>query len=123
MHLFENIQNRIKSFKYASRGIVQLFKKQQNARLHLFAVIIIVVFGLIVKINITEWAIILLCIGMVITAETFNTAIENLSDEITEEYNERIKLIKDLSAGAVLISAIISLIIGVLIFGPKVYSF
>lgn len=112
-------KGRIKSFKNAGRGIVQLFRKQQNARLHLMAVLAVVFLGFSIQLNRTEWCIILLAIALVLMAEALNTAIEYLADEVNREYNEKIRLIKDLSAGALLISAIIAFIIGALIFGPK----
>jgi len=115
------IKGRIKSFNNASRGVVQLFKRQHNARLHLLAVVIVTVLGFITKLSNNEWSVILLAIGLVLMAEALNTAIEYLADEVNQEYNEKIKLIKDLSAGAVLITAIISVIIGCLIFVPKLF--
>lgn len=115
------IKGRIKSFNNASRGVVQLFKRQHNARLHLLAVVIVAVLGFIAKLSANEWSIILLAIGLVLLAEALNTAIEYLADEVNHEYSEKIKLIKDVSAGAVLITAIISVIIGCIIFGPKLF--
>ncbi|HIA35462.1 MAG TPA: diacylglycerol kinase family protein [Flavobacteriales bacterium] len=115
------IKGRIKSFNNASRGIIQLFKRQQNARLQLLALVIVAGLGFIAKLTSNEWSIILLAIGLVLMAEALNTAIEYLADEVTQEYNEKIKLIKDISAGAVLITAIISVIIGCIIFVPKLF--
>ena len=114
-----HIRGRTKSFKNACRGIVQLFRKQQNARLHLMAVLAVVFLGFAIKLDTTEWCITLLAIGLVLMAEALNTAIEYLADEVNQEYNENIRLIKDVSAGAVLVSAIIAFVVGALIFGPK----
>lgn len=116
------LKARIKSFKNAGRGVVLLFRTQQNARLHILATLIVVLLGFFVQLNYHEWSIILLAIGLVLMAESLNTAIEYLADEVSKEYSEKIRAAKDLSAGAVLITAIIAFIIGVLIIGPKLMS-
>lgn len=72
------------------------------------------------KLTTNEWAAIIISIGVVFTAELVNTAIENIANFLTTENNSKIKIIKDLSAAAVLISALMSLIIGAIIFLPKI---
>ena len=110
----------INSFKYAIEGIIASFKSERNMKIHVLATIIVVILGLILKINIVEWCFCIISIVLVISAELLNTAIENIVDMISPEKNEKAKLIKDISAGAVLVLAIGTFIIGMIIFIPKI---
>ena len=94
---------RIKSFNYAIKGVFY-FLRDPNALIMLFISIVVIVTGCIVKLTHIEWCIILLCIGMVFTAEAFNTSIEHLTDLVNPDFNPKAGLIKDLAAGAVLIA-------------------
>ncbi len=107
------------SFKYAFHGITYAIRTQQNLWIHLIVASMVIIAGLFFDLNRVDWLILILCIGFVICAELFNTAIESLSDEVEPDYNPKIKIVKDLAAAAVLISAIISAIIGLIIFIPK----
>lgn len=115
-----SIRKRMKSFSYAFRGILNLIKGEHNARIQLVAMLFVVVLGIALKIDLTEWVSIVIVTGLVFISELFNTAIEKLSDIVNPEWNEKIGRIKDYAAGAVLISAIISLVVGGLIFIPKI---
>ena len=84
--------------------------------------ILVIIFGIILKISKIEWIICITLFGLVISMELINTAVENTVDLITKEKNEQAKNAKDVAAGAVLVSAISSAIIGVIIFLPKVLS-
>jgi diacylglycerol kinase len=97
-----------------------LLKNEHNSRIHLLVAIIAIALGLVLKINTPEWCLIILLIGIVFITELLNTSIEKLSDLINPELNEGIRKVKDYAAAAVLISAIISLAIGGLIFIPKI---
>jgi diacylglycerol kinase (ATP) len=107
---------RIRSFGYAISGIITLVRTQPHAWLHLIATGVIIGAGYLVHLRRWEWVTILLCIGMVWTAEAFNTAIEFLADEMSLERRECIGRAKDVAAGAVLISAMISVLIAAMIF-------
>lgn len=109
-------------FRYAFNGLKILIKEEHNARIHIFAACFVLIAGLILKISRAEWMAIIFCIGLVIALELVNSAIENTADLISMERNETIKKIKDLSAGAVLIAAIASAVIGLIIFAPKVFN-
>jgi len=111
---------RLKSFQYAWRGVKLLFR-EPNAKIHLAAAILAITLGFLLKINLIEWAIIIIVIGLVLMAELFNTTIEKLSDRVTTEQDDKIEKIKDMSAGAVLIIAITAAIVGCVIFIPKIY--
>lgn len=110
----------INSFKYAIEGIIASFKSERNMKIHALATIIVIILGVILKINIVEWCFCIISIVLVISAELFNTAIENIVDMICQEKNEKAKLIKDISAGAVLVLAIGAFIVGIIIFIPKI---
>lgn len=113
---------RIKSFKYAFNGLRILIKEEHNARIHLFATICVIIAGLFYEISLIEWIAIIFSIGLVVSLEIINSSIENIADFISPERDEKIKKIKDLSASGVLISAITALIIGLIIFIPKIFK-
>lgn len=108
-----------KSFYFAIVGIGFAIKTQRNMKIHAFALIIVVVAGLWLNLSRIEWPIVLIMVGLVIISEMLNTAIEALVDLETQEYHPLAKTAKDVAAGAVLIASIISILIGVFIFGPK----
>ena len=110
----------IKSFKYAFEGIWTGIKEEQNMKIHIIIMILVIIFGIMLKINTTEWIICILLFGLVISMELMNTAIENTVNLITKEKNQQAKIAKDVAAGAVLASAIVSAIIGLMIFVPKI---
>jgi len=110
--------NRLNSFRYAFAGIWYTFKTQRNAQIHLSIATTIVILGLILKLSLTEWAILALTTGFVITTEMLNTVAETAMDYATTEFNPQVKIVKDVAAGAVLLSAITAVIVGLLILGP-----
>ena len=110
----------LKSFKYAFDGIYTGIKEEQNMKIHITIMILVIIFGIILKISKAEWIIFIILFGLVISMELINTAIENTVDLITKEKNEQAKIAKDVAAGAVLVSAIASAIIGLIIFVPKI---
>ena len=112
----------IYSFKYAFQGIASAFKTERNMKIHVTAVVLVTIAGLFFKISKIEWMICIILFGMVISLELANTAIETTVD-IMPEKNEKAKLAKDIAAGAVLVCAFISVIIGGMIFVPKICMF
>jgi diacylglycerol kinase (ATP) len=114
-----SIKARLGSFRYAFRGICSLIKNEHNSRIHLLAAIIAIAFAIVFRINTIEWTLLIIVIGIVFLTELLNSSLETLSDLINPELNEQIRKAKDYAAAAVLISAIISLITGGLIFIPK----
>jgi len=109
-----------RSFRYAIRGIGTVFKEEFNARVHFLAAIVVIILGFVLKVAWFEWIILILVMGGVFTMELINTSIEGLADLYSMEFNPKIRKIKDLSAGAVLVAAITALIIGMVIFLPKI---
>ena len=104
------------SFNYAFNG-VKLCLNQRNFKIHVVCAIVAILGGFLFHINLTEWCIILVCIGVVLSFEMLNTAIEKLVDLVEPNYNTKAGAIKDIAAGAVFLFSIISAIIGVMIFG------
>lgn len=113
-------KNIFNSFKYAFLGINEVLLKGRNMKVHFSIMLLVIIFGFIYKINAFEWISCLICFALVIGSEMINTAIENTVDLVTKEINQYAKLAKDIAAGAVLVNAIISSIIGFIIFIPKI---
>ncbi len=113
-------KTRPESFKHASRGLWAFIKNEHNAWIHLLAAIIAIAFGIILRISVPEWCLLGIVIGTVFIAELLNSSLEALGDIVDPEWNEKVKKAKDYSAASVLVSAIVSLIIGGLIFIPKI---
>jgi len=116
------IGDRLKSFKFAFNGIRILFVNEHNAWLHLAATVLVIITGIAFKISILEWAAVFIAIGLVFTAEAINTSIEKLSDFVSPERRSSIKEVKDLASAGVLISAITALLIGLIVFIPKILT-
>ena len=104
-----------KSLRHALRGVGRLFASGPNALIHLLFVVAVPIAAIIRHVSLAEWCLLILCIGLVLSAEAVNTAIEKLSDRVSPEYSPLIKDAKDLAAGAVLILAFASALIGLLI--------
>lgn len=109
----------INSFRYAIEGFISSFKTERNMKIHVLAMILVIALGFYLKLNLTEWCIVTIIIALVLTAELFNTAIETIVDMVSPEKNPKAKLAKDISAAAVLSLAIGAVIIGAIIFIPK----
>ena len=112
----------INSFKYALQGFASSFRTERNMKIHVVATILVIILGIYLKLNLIELSIITIAIVIVISAELFNTAIETIVDMVSPQKNEKAKLAKDISAGAVLILAIGSAIVGFIIFLPKIIA-
>ena len=110
----------INSFKYAIEGFISSFKTERNMKIHILAMAIVITIGFYLKLNIIEWCFITFAIALVIGAELFNTAIETIVDMVSPEKNAKAKLAKDISAAAVLAFSIGAVVIGALIFIPKI---
>jgi diacylglycerol kinase (ATP) len=116
-----SIVKRAKSFSHAGRGLWLFLKTTHNAWLHIVALIIVVTLGIVFRITALEWMILVLSCGFVLASEAFNTAIEIDIDLTSPEYHPYARDTKDVAAGAVLISALTALAIGIFIFGPRIF--
>ena len=113
-----SLTKRIKSFKYALKGLRELFVGQHNAQIHLVAVVTVIIAGFALGISSDEWLIIILTMAMVVMAEALNTAIEYLADACVPEHHPLIEKAKDIAAAAVLICAMAAVVIAGIIFLP-----
>jgi len=118
-----SIIKRAKSFKHAGRGLYLFIKTTHNAWIHVLILLTVIVAGFYFKISSLEWMILLLTGGFVLVAEAFNTAIEIDMDLTSPQYHPYARDTKDVAAGAVLISAITAILIGLLIFGKYLLFF
>ncbi|MEC5422222.1 diacylglycerol kinase family protein [Virgibacillus sp. C22-A2] len=109
-------------FTHAWNGIKEVARTERNFRIHLLATLLVFAAGIVFKLTVTEWLIIVLAVGLVLVAEITNTAIEKMMDYLKPGLHPSAKVIKDIAAGAVLVAAVTSLILGILIFLPKLYS-
>ncbi|WP_079509790.1 diacylglycerol kinase family protein [Mesobacillus jeotgali] len=108
------------SFKFGFEGIATAAARERNVQIHAAISVIVIISGFFFSINKFEWIAIILCIGGMISMEMMNTAIERTVDMYTEEFHPLAKQAKDIAAGAVLVFAIASVIIGMIIFLPKI---
>lgn len=112
----------INSFAFAIKGIRVALREQGNLKIHLSISCLVLVAAYLLKLNIVEWAIILVCIAMVISLELVNSSIEALVDLVSPDRKEQAGKVKDIAAGAVLVAAVIASLIGLIIFGKYLFS-
>ena len=117
-----SLKSRLGSFKFAVHGLVSLIKNEHNSRIHLIVALAAIIIGIILNLNQYEWALLIVVIGIVFISELLNSSIESLADHINPEWNELIRRAKDYSAAAVLVSAVIAIVVGALIFLPRIIS-
>jgi len=113
--------NRVKSIGFAFKGAMLLIKTESSIQVQLTIGVLMTIIGFIVGLSTTEWIIQTLTIGLILSIESINTAIEEIADFIHPEYHPKIGLIKDIAAGAVFIFAVIAIIIGCIIYFPKIF--
>lgn len=111
---------RLNSFRHAWSGLKTVIREEHNARIHLMVMLVALGAAWYFRITPAEWAMVLLCIGLVVSLEIVNSAIEKLADAVSPERNEQIKRVKDLAAAAVLVSAIIAAVVGLMVFVPRI---
>jgi diacylglycerol kinase len=115
-----SLRSRFGSFKHAFRGISSLLSEEHNSRIHALAALIVIILGFVLKVNPIEWCLLIIVTGLVFITEFINSSLENIADVADPQWNEKIGKAKDYSAAAVLISAGVSLLIGGLIFIPRI---
>lgn len=117
-----SIVDRLKSFVFAFKGIKYTLRTQHNFRIHTTLALIAILLGFLLNISWLEWISIIIVIGIVLAAEVFNSSIEELTNLVSPDKNKKAGIIKDLSAGAVLILALSAFITGTIIFLPKILA-
>lgn len=121
MNSDSNVKKILHSFRFAAEGIISAIKKERNMKIHLMTSVAVVLMGIFYSLSIFEWICITFAIGGMLSLELLNTAIERVVDLVTDKYHPLAKQAKDIAAGAVLIYALLSVIIGLFIFVPKVF--
>lgn len=112
----------LRSFGYAFEGIAWVIRTQRNARVHLAIAVIVVVAGLCFQVSSVEWALLALSIGLVIGTEMINSVAEIAVDLLTDHFHPMAKAAKDAGAGAVLVTALAAIGVGIAIFGPRLWA-
>ncbi|HET8735327.1 MAG TPA: diacylglycerol kinase family protein [Pricia sp.] len=115
------VRNRIKSVGFALRGALLLIRTEASIKVQVFLAIIMTAAGFYFEISAVEWVLQILAIALVMGVEGINTAIEKMSDYMQPKFDKRIGLIKDVSAGAVLLVSIGAIIVGLIIYLPKIF--
>ena len=114
------LKKRLLSFKYAFKGIAYLYKTQPNLWIHTAVMFVALGLNIYLKLDLTEWCIILVVMAMVLVSEIFNTAIEVIVDFISPDFHEKAGIIKDIAAGGVLLTVFLAVIVGFIIYLPKI---
>ena len=113
--------NRIKSVGYAFKGAIILLKKEASIKVQFTISLLVTAAGFFFNISSTEWTIQLLAIGLVMSLEGINTAVEEIANFIHPEHHSKIGLIKDIAAGAVFFASFFATIIGFIIYMPRIF--
>ncbi|RNC29881.1 MAG: Undecaprenol kinase [Candidatus Dichloromethanomonas elyunquensis] len=114
----ENRSSFLNSFRGACQGIFHSLKTEKHLRFHLFAAFLVIVSGVLLKFSRLNWLLLTYAIGSVITAELFNTAVERVIDLVQPGYHPLAGAAKDIASGAVLVTAVQAVVIGIILFGP-----
>lgn len=117
-----NKKRLLSSFRFALQGLSAVIKKEKNVKIHLLAAVIVVIASFLLRISALEWMFILFCIFGMLSLELINSALEKTVDLVTEDFHPLAKYAKDVSAAAVLLYALMTVIIGCVIFLPKLIS-
>ena len=110
------------SFGYALAGLRHVLRTQRNARIHLIIALLAITLATVLRLSLVEWAILALTIGFVFVAEMFNSVAEAAVDAVTQRFHPLAKTAKNIAAGAVIFAAIVSVIVGLLLFGPRLWA-
>ena len=114
------LKKRLESFKYAFKGIANMFASEPNASIHAIMMILVIIAAVFFSVSLTEWCLLSLSIAAVFCAEAFNTAIETLTNLVSPDHHPLAGKTKDVAAAAVLLMAIGAAIVGLIIFVPKI---
>lgn len=114
-------RNLLDGFRFAFSGLGYVLRTQRNMRIHLSIAAVVIALGLWLDISLDQWALLALTCGFVLVSETVNTTIEKLVDIVCPDYHPLAKVVKDVMAGTVLLTAIIAVIVGLLILGPPLW--
>jgi len=110
------------SFRYAFKGLKYVLRSERNARIHVVFAVLALIMSILLRIGLEEWLFVVTSITLVFFAEIINTAIEKTLDLITQENNQLVKLIKDMTAAGVLVAAMGAVIVASVVFIPRIYE-
>jgi diacylglycerol kinase len=111
----------LQRIRYALAGITDLFQNHRNAQIQVGVAVVVVLVSFLLQISLVEWAVLLVCILVVLALEAVNSALEYLTDLVSPNYHPLAGKAKDMAAGSVLLASIGSVIIGLLLLGPKIW--
>jgi undecaprenol kinase/diacylglycerol kinase (ATP) len=115
-------RNILDSFRFAVSGLWYALRTQRNTRIHLIVAAVVIALGVWLNLSPGQWAVLTLTIGFVLVSEMLNTVAETLVDLVSPGYHPLAKTVKDVTAGAVLLTAIVSVIVGLLVLGPPLWE-
>ena len=113
-------KNLLDSFKHAFEGLFYGIKSTKNLQIDIFVVVVVIIFGFVFKISLIEWISLVICFGLVMCLELVNTAIEEAVNLAMPNTHPVAKISKDVAAGAVLLGALMSVVVGFIVFLPKI---
>lgn len=113
-------KNFLQSFSHALEGIAHTIKNERNMRFHILASILVIIAGILFRLSFTEFAVLFFAIGLVIASEMANTMVERIIDILYKSYDENAKIIKDVAAGMVAVSALTAALVGFCLFGGRI---
>ena len=114
-------QSLLKIFSFAFQGLQTAYKEEKSFRIELFIALLVVILSVILRISSLEWILVIIAMAMVLSLELLNSRIEKMMDILHPEIHDRVKIIKDISAAAVLIVSMMALVIGLIIFIPYLF--
>ena len=120
--MFSFLRNRVHSFKYAYRGLARLLRTEPNFQVHSVAAVAVLIASWYFQLTAEEWGLIVLTIALVLLTEGINTAVEHLANYVQPAYAKEIAVVKDIAAGAVLLATLASVVVGSIVFGPKLWT-
>jgi diacylglycerol kinase (ATP) len=112
------LDGRLRSVRFALRGVAAIVRSQPNARIHVLATLAVVALGVWLGIPRGDWALLVVCVGLVWSAEGLNTALEALCDRTSPEFHPLVARAKDAAAGGVLLASLAAAVAGLLLLGP-----
>jgi diacylglycerol kinase (ATP) len=116
------VRRLVRSFGFAFAGVWSMLRHQRNAQIHAALTILVLIVGIVLRVSLSEWIALILCITLVLSLEALNTALEAVVDLASPEFHPLAKQAKDIAAGAVLIGAIGAALVGCIIFLPKLWA-
>lgn len=117
-----NFSRLLRSFVVGFQGLAHAIGSEQNMRIHCVIAVLVIGAGFLLALSPWEWIAVVMCIGLVLAAECMNTALERLADRVTTETDPLIKQAKDCGSAAVLVLALMSAVVGIVVFAPKIWS-